>query len=80
VLEQEKKKKFNRSGSGANRSVFSTITSTEEVNNKVVVKKKATFDMDPEIHSELKTYAARRGFPMITVVEKAIKKYIKDNP
>ena len=39
-------------------------------------KKKATFDMDPDLHTKLKIYAASRGTTMVEVIEDLLRKHI----
>lgn len=39
-------------------------------------KKKATFDLPPHLHMELKVFAARQNKKMVEVVEEALIKYL----
>lgn len=40
-------------------------------------KKKATFDLDPDLHKALKTFAATRNRSMVDILESAIREYIE---
>lgn len=42
------------------------------------VKKKATFDMDKDLHTRLKTHAASKGVPMVDILEQLIRNYLQD--
>ncbi|SET49710.1 hypothetical protein SAMN05421676_105103 [Salinibacillus kushneri] len=78
-MSELKKNKYNRTGPGANQSVFgSLVTDTgiqEDVNT--VKKKKATFEMDPNLHRELRRFAVEHDTTMVTIVEKALKEYFR---
>lgn len=39
--------------------------------------KKATFDLDSELHTELKVLSARQGRPMVDIVQEALRAYIR---
>ena len=39
--------------------------------------KKATFDLDLQLHTELKVFAAQQGLPMVEVVEQALREYLQ---
>lgn len=41
-----------------------------------VPKKKATFDLDAELHMRLKIFSASQGKKMVEVVEEALKQYM----
>ena len=41
-------------------------------------KKKATFELDSDLHTQLKIYAARQNKKMVDIVEEALKEYIKE--
>lgn len=41
-----------------------------------VKKKKATFDLDPDLHTELKIFAATQDQKMVEVVETALRMYL----
>lgn len=43
-----------------------------------VSKKKATFDLDAELHMRLKIFSATRGKKMVEVVETALKFYMDE--
>jgi len=74
MSEQTKNNKYNRTGPGANQTVFSTIAGNTEIQESVnkVKKKKATFEMDVDLHRQLRRYAADHDTTMITVVEQAL--------
>ncbi|MBD7970389.1 hypothetical protein [Paenibacillus gallinarum] len=40
-------------------------------------KKKATFDLDPELHTRLKIYAAQHDLSMVEIVENALQLYFE---
>lgn len=41
-------------------------------------KRKATFEMDPDLHRKLRRYAADHDTTMVTVVEKALYDYLNE--
>lgn len=49
-----------------------TINTTSE-------KKKATFDLDKDLHTELKIFAAKQNKKMVEIVEIAIREYMNNN-
>lgn len=52
-------------------------TSTQEpVNTGLPKKKKATFDMDLELHTKLKIYAASQGKTMVEIIEELLRSHI----
>lgn len=78
-MSNQAENKYNRTGSGANKSVFDTIASNtgiQEAVNTEKKKKKATFDMDAELHKQLRRYAADYDKPMVTIVEEALNEYL----
>lgn len=42
-------------------------------------KKKATYELDLDLHTELKVFAAKQNVKMVDVVEVAIREYLKNN-
>lgn len=81
MSEQTKNNKYNRTGPGANKAVFSTIAGNEEIQesvNTVKKKKKATFEMDVDLHRQLRRYAADHDTTMITIVEKALNDFFSN--
>jgi hypothetical protein len=40
-------------------------------------KKRANFDFDEKLHTDLKTFAAQRGKKMVDVVSAAVKEYME---
>lgn len=58
--------------------VLSTISSNTLLQETVntAKKKKATYELDMELHKKLKLYAAENGKTMTEVVEAAVKKYM----
>lgn len=40
-------------------------------------KKKATYELDADLHTELKVYAAKNGKKMVDVVEAALREYFE---
>lgn len=78
-MSNQAKNKYNRTGPGANKTVFDTIASNtgiQETVNTEKKKKKATFDMDAELHKRLRMYAADHDKPMVTIVEKALNEFL----
>lgn len=43
---------------------------------KNVTKKKATFELDTDLHTKLKIFAAKKGEKMVDIVEKALYEYL----
>lgn len=81
-MSKSMKNKYNRSGAGANKAVFGAITGNtgiQEDANTVRKKKKATFELDPDIHRNLKKYAAEHEVNMVEIVEKAVVEYMDSN-
>lgn len=79
---QNNKDKYNRTGPGANQTVFTTIaknTGIQEDVKEVKKKKKATFELDPNLHRKLKMYAANHDTKMVDVVEQALNDYLNNN-
>lgn len=79
MSKQTKSNKYNRTGPGANRNVFDTLadnTGKQETEN--IGKKKATFEMDPDLHRKLRRYAADHDTTMVKVVEKALHDYFQE--
>lgn len=58
-------------------SAISSNTAIQETVN-TGTKKKATYELDIELHKKLKLYAALNGKTMTEVVEAAVKKYIDE--
>ncbi len=56
-------------------SAISSNTAIQETVN-TGTKKKATYELDIELHKKLKLYAALNGKTMTEIVEAAVKKYI----
>lgn len=54
-------------------TVMQEYSNTE---NQKPMKKKATFDMDKELHTRLKTHAALKGVPMVDILEDLIRSYL----
>lgn len=80
MSEQTRNNKYNRTGPGANQAVFSAFaddTVIQETVNTDKKKKKATFEMDPDLHRRLRRYAADHDTTMVTIVEKALNDYLK---
>lgn len=77
MSEKTKNNKYNRTGPGANKNVFSTIAGSTGTQGTVNTekKKKATFEMQPDLHRELRRYAADHDTTMVTVVEQALKEF-----
>lgn len=79
MSKQTKNNKYNRTRPGANQAVFGAIANNTGVQEPVRTgKKKATFEMDPELHRSLRRYAADHDTTMVTVVEKALNHYLKE--
>lgn len=79
MSEQMKNNKYNRTGPGANKAVFSVLADNTGVQGTVNTdKKKATFEMDADLHRKLRRYAADHDTTMITVVEKALNDYLQE--
>jgi len=77
MSKQTKMNKYNRTGPGANQAVFGAIvedTGIQESVNKVQ-KKKATFELDPDLHRRLKLYAVSHDIHMVEVVEEALNNF-----
>jgi len=90
MSEQMRRDKYNRTGTGANKTIFSVFAGDTEVQEDVntgvqetvsteVKKKKATFEMDAELHRKLRMYAANHDTTMVMIVEKALSEYLKNN-
>lgn len=76
------KNKYNRTSTGANKAVFETITRSTDIQEPVYTerkKKKATFELDPDIHRNLKRYAAEHEINMVEIVEQALIDYMDKN-
>jgi len=43
------------------------------------IKKKATYELDLDLHTELKVFAAKQDKRMVDIVEIAIRRYLEDN-
>lgn len=71
---KSKNHKYNYSDLGViNTEPFTGNTITQKaVNNK---KRKATFDMDPDLHRQLRIYAAHHDITMVTVLERILRNY-----
>lgn len=81
MSKQMKNNKYNRTGPGANQAVFGTIASDTEIQEAVnadKMKKKATFEINPDLHRKLRRYAADHDTTMVTVVEKALNNYLEE--
>jgi hypothetical protein len=61
-------------GTAAKEEIVTGIQ--ESVNT--VPKKKATFEMNLELHTKLKVFAANKGKPMVDVIEEALRWYLND--
>jgi hypothetical protein len=44
----------------------------------IASKKKATYELDLELHTELKIFAAKHNKKMVDVVEEALRQYLKN--
>jgi len=80
MSEQMKNNKYNRTGPGSNQTVFSMIADDKEIQETVNAekkKKKATFDMDADLHRRLRRYAVDYDTTMITIVEKALNEFLE---
>jgi predicted HicB family RNase H-like nuclease len=78
-MSEQAKSKYNRTGPGANKSVFDTIASDTGIQENVNTdkkKKKATFDLDADLHKKLRIYAAAQDTTMVTIVEEALNEYL----
>lgn len=76
-MSNQTKNKYNRTGPGANKSVFDTIASNTGTQGNVnTAKKKATFDMNAQLHRRLKRYAADHDKTMVTIIEEALNDYL----
>lgn len=42
-------------------------------------KKKATFDMDKDLHTKFKMHAASKGVPMVDILEQLIRGYLSES-
>ncbi|MEC0373322.1 hypothetical protein [Paenibacillus chibensis] len=42
-------------------------------------KKKATYELDLDLHTELKIFAAKQNKKMVDIVELAIREYLRNN-
>ena len=71
------KNKYNRTGTGANQSVFGTMSGNTGIQEPVnTVKKKATFEIDSELHRRLRRHAADHDTTMVMILEKALTNYL----
>lgn len=78
MSKQPQKNKYNRTGPGANKAVFSAFAEDTGIQENVnTSKKKATFEMDATLHRKLKGYAVEHDTTMVTIVEKALNEYLK---
>jgi len=70
--------KYNRKGMGANKSVFRRMSnnSMENKDSNITRKKKATFEMDQELHRRLRIYAANHDTTMVMILERALTSYL----
>lgn len=75
-MSESQKNKYTKLGRGANKSVFKTISLNTDRDKK---KKKATFDMDYDLHHKLRRYAVDNDTTMVTIVEKALNEFLKRN-
>lgn len=67
-----KKNKGSKKESSDKGDVKQLVAATKEKSLK-----KATFDMDIALHTELKVHAARQGRPMVDLMEEALRAYLK---
>lgn len=60
---------------------FVNTGSQETVNTEIKVpeRKKATFDMDKDLHMRFKVYAASKGVAMVDILERLISEYLDEN-
>nr|WP_304220588.1 hypothetical protein [Fredinandcohnia onubensis] len=73
----QKKSVISPDGSSA-KKVFTEV----EYRNTVIQessKKKATFDLDVQLHKKLKIEAVRQGKPMVDIVQEALENYLQNN-
>lgn len=78
MSEQMKNNKYNRTRPGANQAVFGTLANDTGLHKNVNTgKKKATFEMDPDLHRKLRRFAVDHDTTMVTVVEEALNNYFK---
>lgn len=75
-MSEQTNNKYNRTGTGANKAVFSTFTEKQETVNTVKKKKKATFEMDADLHRRLKRYSADHDIKMVEIVEQALNDFL----
>lgn len=73
------KNKYNRKGIGANQSVFETMSKNTGIHLPVnTVKKKATFEINLDLHRRLRRHAADHDTTMVKVLETALTNYLND--
>lgn len=71
----EEKRNYDRRTTEKGKNVFGEAVKNSK---KKKNKKKATFDMDPSLHKELRKFAAIHELTMVSVVEEALTKYMRD--
>lgn len=71
---QEIKNRMKNKESKAHTELIDTSVNTEKNNYS---KKKATFELDADLHAELKVRAAQERKKMVDIVEVALKNYLK---
>lgn len=81
----QRRSQVNPEGSAA-KELFTVPNPIQEHNNTEiqipandeiqVKRKKATFDLDPKLHAELKITAVKQDKSMVEIVEEAIRRYI----
>ncbi|MBD3922975.1 hypothetical protein H8B09_30065 [Paenibacillus sp. PR3] len=60
-------------------SVDTVIDKGTTTSATTAAKKKATYELDMDLHTELKVFAAKQDKRMVDIVELAIRRYLEDN-
>jgi len=62
-----------------NTKIQESVDSVIERDGVTQNKKKATYELDLDLHTELKVFAAKQNKKMVDVVEIAIREYLRNN-
>ena len=74
----QKKSVISPDGSSA-KKIFTDDSGYRNTEIQESIKKKATFDLDVQLHKKLKIEAVRQGKPMVDIVQEALENYLQNN-
>lgn len=67
------------SNTNLQETINTVIVKGKNQNEDALPKKKATFELDLELHTELKIIAAKQNKKMVDIVELALREYLSIN-